>query len=185
MPPIIIKYHVNIVEYHVNVVRYHHCLTPDRRVELGTQRLTSFLLTSFLKLPSHRAPSREFGGHLAAFVDGTPPGLARGVRNTHATIICRPFPRVDRRPWPPGPKNSPRRPRPTIYAEKRTAGDRRMGVADSSGQSWLRSINHGRQTPPELSRWCMVRRRFSKSRQKVSLCIATQLVDQELNSGGI
>ena len=45
----IVKYHPNIVKYHVNIVKYHHCLTPDRRVELGTQRVATFLLFFFLK----------------------------------------------------------------------------------------------------------------------------------------
>jgi hypothetical protein len=43
----IVKYHPNIVKYHVNIVKYHRCLTCDRRVELGTHRVTTSLLTSF------------------------------------------------------------------------------------------------------------------------------------------
>jgi len=51
---IVIKYHVNIMEYHPNIVKYHvhiikyrHCVTCDRRVDLGTQRVTTFLLILF------------------------------------------------------------------------------------------------------------------------------------------
>ena len=45
--PNIMKYHPNIIKYHVNIMKYHHFLTRDRRVELGTQRVTTFLLTCF------------------------------------------------------------------------------------------------------------------------------------------
>jgi len=50
-----------------------------------------------------------------------------------------------------------RRPRPTLCTGKRTAGDRGRSVADSSRQFWRISIDYGRHTPPELSRWCTVR----------------------------
>jgi hypothetical protein len=56
----------NIVKYHVNIVKYHHCLTRHRRVELGTHRVTTFLLTFFRKTPPHRAPSRAFAGVFVA-----------------------------------------------------------------------------------------------------------------------
>ena len=52
--------------------------------------------------------------------------------------------------------NGTRWPRPTLCAGKRTAGDRGRSIAASPRRSWRRSIDHGHQTPPELSRWCTV-----------------------------
>ena len=44
---IVMEYHPNIMKYHPNIMKYHHCLTRDRRVELETQRVATFLLTFF------------------------------------------------------------------------------------------------------------------------------------------
>jgi len=42
------KHHPNIMKYHVNLMKYHYSLPRDRRVELGTQGVTTFLNDIFL-----------------------------------------------------------------------------------------------------------------------------------------
>jgi hypothetical protein len=141
--------------------------------------VTSFLLTCFRKAASHRAPSREFGGRLARMGDGSPPGLSRRDRNTPASTTRRPIPHADRRQHSSGPKNArcsgnaPRRPLPTIYAGRRTAGGCRTGVLRTCRDNSGVDSSTNRAKRPLNSRdgsRCDAAFQRNVSRKEVTLC---------------